>query len=161
MWRATSGLALALVSVAACATAPSGSAPVLAPAVGAPRELPPQILAQGDCASFFWTADAEHRFLVFEHETGGFARLVVDGAEHRLLVPPREAAHVTGDPFRRVYSDPERQVDVRLSGIVGDPLPEGRRMERVVMRVSRPDSSTLVIPMIGHYACRPAVPGAQ
>lgn len=172
MWRGINGFVLVLVSTAACATRPPGTAlqpPVMsnvrvAPSVtesGDGRELPPQALEPGACATFFWTADAEHRFVAFENETEGFARVFANGAVHGFFLPPREAAYVAGDPYRRVYADPARQLDIRLSGTIGDPLPQGQRIDRTVMRVSQPNGQTLVVPLIGHYACRLAVSGRQ
>jgi len=134
--------------------------PGLAPAPSADgrRELSPQRLENGACATFFWTADASHRFVAFENETEGFARIYANGQTHGFFLPPREAAYVTGDPFRRDYIDPERGLDIRIAGMIGDPLPQGQRIDRTVMRVLQPNGQTLVVPLIGHYACRmPAV----
>ena len=118
--------------------------------------LPPQSLADGACATFFWTADAAHRLVAFENETDGFARIFAMGTEHGFYTPAREGGYVTGDPFNRVYADAQRQLDIRLSGRVGESLPTGQRIERAVMRVVQPNGRTLVIPVIGVYACRGA-----
>ena len=118
--------------------------------------LSPQSLADGACATFFWTADAAHRLIAFENETDGFARIHAMGREHGFYTPAREGGYVTGEAFSRVYADPSRQLDIRLSGTVGDSLPTGQRIERAVMRVVQPNGRTLVIPVIGVYACRGA-----
>ncbi|MED5547800.1 MAG: hypothetical protein VX529_00460 [Pseudomonadota bacterium] len=121
--------------------------------------LPPQTLEAGACATFFWTADPAHRFVAFENETEGFARVFANGAEHGFYTPPREAPYVAGETYRRDYVDPVRGLDIRLTGRVGEPLPAGQRIERVVMRVLQPNGQTRVVPLIGHYACRTVAEG--
>lgn len=128
--------------------------PALAAAVETAGALPPQTLEAGACATFFWTADPAHRFVAFENETEGFARVYANGAEHGFYTPPREAPYVAGESYRRDYVDPARGLDIRLTGRVGEPLPTGQRIERVVMRVLQPNGQTRVVPLIGHYACR-------
>lgn len=165
--------ALASLAVTACGATATPSDPMLsglppvsnvrpglaqAPSSDGRHELPPQRLEDGACATFFWTADATHRFVAFENETEGFARIHANGQDHGFFLPPREAAYVTGDPFRRDYIDPGRGLDIRIIGTIGDPLPQGQRIDRTVMRVLQPNGQTLVVPLIGHYACRmPAV----
>ncbi|MBR9825938.1 MAG: hypothetical protein GYB36_09070 [Alphaproteobacteria bacterium] len=125
-----------------------------APQVPGLDELPPQNLEAGTCATFFWSADDAHRFLAFENETEGFANIFVNGSAQGFYNPPRERNYVAGDSFRRSYVDPGRDLNIQISGQIGDPLPTGQRIERVVMRVNQPNGQILVIPMIGHYACR-------
>lgn len=117
-------------------------------------QLPPQSLAEGACATFFWSADSAHRFLAFENETEGYASIFANGAAHGFYVPPREGRYVAGDEYRRTYADPARDLDIQIAGRIGDPLPTGQRIERVIMRVNQPNGQTVVVPMIGHYACR-------
>ena len=149
-------IAIAL-ALSGCATSggavarPSGVDLVIQPAL---EELPPQSLDAGDCATFFWSADPEHRFLVFENMTRGYAEVFVNGVVHGFDMPAREALYVAGDNYRRSFVDMERQLDIEVQGRIGDPLPTGQRIERVVMRVEQPDGQRLVAPLIGHYACR-------
>jgi len=124
------------------------------PASGTRGELPPQTLEAGACATFFWTADPAHRFVAFENETEGFARVFANGEEHGFYTPPREAPYIAGQAYRRDYVDPQRGLDIRLAGTVGETLPSGQRIERTVMRVLQPNGQTRVVPLIGHYACR-------
>lgn len=154
-----------VLSLSACASTSSTDGPAL-PVFGNARqgepapqpqdltELPPQVLAPGACATFFWSADNRHRFLAFENETEGFANVFANGAVNGFYVPPRERNYVAGDTYRRSYIDPARDLNIQISGQIGDPLPTGQRVERVVMRVNQPNGQTIVIPMIGHYACR-------
>ena len=116
--------------------------------------LPPQSLADGECATFFWTVDEAHRFLVFENETEGFARIFATGAAHGFYVPPREGGYVSGDAYQRTYVDTDRQLDIRLTGVIGDPLETGLRIDRAVMRIEQPNGQRVVIPLLGHYRCR-------
>lgn len=159
------------LGLAACsATAGGGSAmprpPALSdarpdgPATAAQgrRELPPQTLEAGACATFFWTADRVHRFVAFENETEGYARIFANGAEHGFSTPPRDQPYLEGEAYRRDYVDPARGIDIRLAGRIGEALPAGQRIERVVMRVLQPNGQTRVIPLVGHYACRVARP---
>ncbi|WP_203291644.1 hypothetical protein [Maricaulis parjimensis] len=129
---------------------------VEASAQGDSHGLPPQTLAEGACATFFWSADSAHRLLAFENETEGFARIHALGRDNGFYTPAREGGYVTGEAFSRVYVDTDRELDVRLSGTVGETLPAGQRIERAVMRVVQPNQRTLVIPVIGVYACRGA-----
>ena len=122
-------------------------------------ELPAQSLAPGACATFFWTADPAHRFVAFENETEGFARVFANGEEHGFYTPQRQEPYVTGEPYRRDYIDPQRGLDIRLAGRVGEALPSGQRIERVVMRVVQPNGQTRVVPLVGHYACRVVAEG--
>jgi len=123
--------------------------------------LAPQSLADGECATFFWSVDDSHRFLVFENETEGFARVFASGATHDFHLPSRDGGHVSGDTFERHYLDPARQIDIRLTGMIGDPLGAGLRIDRAVMRVEQPDGQRTVTPLIGHYRCRSRSLGAQ
>jgi hypothetical protein len=162
---ATSLILMAGLALAACgattqsamprppdiSNARAGEAAAVAPGH---NELPPQTLAAGSCATFFWTADDRHRFVAFENETEGFARIFANGAAHGFYTPPREGRYVAGDPYRRDYVDPQRQLDISISGTIGDPLPQGQRIGRTVMRVLQPSGQTVVVPLIGHYACR-------
>lgn len=167
-WIRLGGLVMS-VSLAGCATgapAPAGmTQPPVMDTVRPGREaalaspqagLPPQTLADGACASFFWTADDAHRLVGFENETEGFARFHAMGAEHGFYTPVREGGYVAGDALQRVYTDPDRQLDIRLSGTMGEGSPSGQRIERAVMRVVQPNGRTLVIPVMGLYACRGA-----
>ncbi|WP_300553461.1 hypothetical protein [Maricaulis sp.] len=117
-------------------------------------QLPPQQLDAGECAGFFWSADAEHRFLAFENETLGYARVFADGQVHEFAVPSRQGSHIAGDLYQRHYVDAARQLDMRLSGTIGERLPDGQRIERSVLSIQQTDGQRMVIPVIGHYACR-------
>ena len=130
-------------------SAAEATAPV-APA----NELAPQNLQPGECGTFFWTADSEHRFVAFENETRGYAQLFVDGGTESFSGQRRDGLHVAGDHYRRGFSDPARNLDIEIEGRIGDPLPTGQRIERVVMRVQQSDGALFVVPLIGHYACR-------
>ena len=129
------------------------SAEVTEPATPA-NELAPQILQPGECGTFFWTADSEHRFVAFENETGGYAQLFVNGQAESFSGQRLDGLHVAGDHYQRDFADPARDLDVEIEGRIGDPLPTGQRIERVVMRIQRTDGALLVVPLIGHYACR-------
>ncbi len=133
------------------AAAPEAEAPALVEVLD---QLPPQQLDAGECAGFFWSADAEHRFLAFENETGGYARVFADGQVHEFAVPSRQGSYIAGDPYQRHYVDAARQLDMRLTGTIGERLPEGQRIERAVLSIQQPDGQRLVIPVIGHHACR-------
>lgn len=124
-------------------------------------ELPPQTLAAGACATFFWSADSQNNFLAFENETEGYSNVFANGTVHGFYIPPREGNYVAGDVYRRTYVDPARDLDIQVAGTIGDPLPTGQRIERVVMRVNQPNGQTLVVPMIGYYACRDQRHSAQ
>lgn len=130
-----------------------GAAEATAPVAPA-NELAPQILQPGECGTFFWTADSEHRFVAFENETRGYAQLFVDGETESFSVQRRDGLHVAGDHYRRGFSDRARNLDIEIEGRIGDPLPTGQRIERVVMRIQQSDGALLVVPLIGHYACR-------
>ncbi len=153
-----------MLSLAACATpgAQAPSSPILGNAAPAEpavpqtdlTELPPQNLIAGECATFFWSADTQNRFLAFENETRGYANIFVDGAAHRFAAATHRGSYVAGDLYRRSFVDPARNLDIQISGEIGDPLPSGQRIDRVVMRITQPDGQILVIPMIGHHACR-------
>ena len=41
-----------------------------------------------------------------------------------------------------------------ISGTIGDPLQAGQRIDRTVMRYRRSDGAQMVVPLIGHHACR-------
>ena len=69
-------------------------------------------------------------------------------------MPRRDSLHVSGDGYRRSFLDPDRNLDIEIAGRVGESLPTGQRIERVVMRVEQPNGQRLVVPLIGHYACR-------
>ncbi|WP_300528767.1 hypothetical protein [Maricaulis sp.] len=150
---ATSGLQMPGV-----ATAPVAE-PVAADAVEALSELPAQPLVAGACGTFFWSADSSHRFLAFENETEGFARVFANGQVNAFSFPARQSSFIVGDPYERRYVDAGRQLDLRLTGTVGERLPEGQRIERSVLSIQQPDGQRLVIPVIGHYACRQLRPG--
>jgi hypothetical protein len=157
---------LAALAVTGCGAATSGGlprppamtgaapGPAVAPAAAASDGLRPQDLAPGTCAAFFWTAGTSHRFVAFENETEGYARVFANGREHAFRTPPREGIHMTGDAYRRDYVDPARGLDIRISGTMGEALPQGQRIERAAMRVVQPDGGTRVMPLVGHYACR-------
>jgi len=159
-------LVVAVASGLATACATSGATGLLNPPAfnnareGEPvvqaglTELPPQDLVAGACATFFWSADSRHRFLAFENETEGFANVFANGGVHGFYVPSREGGYVAGDRYQRRYADAERDLDIEIAGRIGDPLPTGQRIERVIMRVNQPNGQTMIIPMIGHYACR-------
>lgn len=124
-----------------------------APAVAA-NELTPQTLDAGECGTFFWSADPDHRFLAFENETRGYAQIFINGGAQGFYMPRRDSLHVSGDGYRRSFLDPDRNLDIEIAGRVGESLPTGQRIERVVMRVEQPNGQRLVVPLIGHYACR-------
>ena len=68
--------------------------------------------------------------------------------------PRREGMHAAGDPYLRRFVDPERNLAIEIDGRIGDPMPMGQRIDRVIMRIQQPDDTLLVMPLIGHYACR-------
>lgn len=127
--------------------------------VEALTELPPQQLNAGACAAFFWSADAQHRFLAFENESEGFAHVFANGQVNEFSVPTRQGSYIAGDPYQRHYVDAERQLYLRLTGMIGERLPDGQRIERSVLSIQQPDGQRLVIPVIGHFACRQRLPG--
>lgn len=168
MRGATSLLLLTALALPACG-ATSGIAPgpsampelsVETPAETAPAmagdrgQLASQDLAIGSCATFFWTADTARRFVAFENETEGYARVYANGRVHEFSTPPRAAMHATGDPYRREYGGAGHEPAIRISGTIGDPLPQGQRIDHTVMHVMQPDGHMRVIPLVGHYACR-------
>lgn len=120
----------------------------------ATSELGPQTLAPGECGTFFWTADSGHRFVVFENEMRGYAQIFINGSAEGFSSPRREGMHAAGDPYLRRFVDPERNLSIEIDGRIGDPMPMGQRIDRVVMRIQQPDDTLLVMPLIGHYACR-------
>lgn len=122
--------------------------------IASASELAPQTLSAGECGTFFWSADPDHRFLAFENETRGYAQVFVNGVAQGFYMPRRDSLYVAGDGYRRSFVDPERQLDIEIAGRVGESLPTGQRIERVVMRVEQPNGQRLVVPLIGHYACR-------
>lgn len=155
--------AASAVLLSACTTT-GGALPV--PALGGTRaaeqaapdiaenELAPQTLDAGECATFFWSADPDHRFLAFENETRGHAQVFINGSAQGFYMPRRDSLYISGDGYRRSFVDPERELDIEIEGRVGESLPTGQRIERVVMRVEQPNGQRLVVPLIGHYACR-------
>lgn len=126
-------------------------------------QLAPQVLTAGACAAFFWSRDGQHRFLVFDNETAGLTRIFVDGRSEQFTTPPQRGGYISGDPYRRAWADPARDLDISLTGMIGESAPTGLRIDRAVLRLRQSDGAERVIPVAGQYVCRgaPQIAGSR
>ena len=134
-----------------------------APGLAGSAQLAPQALTVGACAAFFWSRDGQHRFLVFDNETAGVTRIFIDGRSEPFAAPPQRAGYISGDPYRRAWNDPARDLDISLTGTIGESLPTGLQIDRAVLRVRRSEGGEMVIPVAGQYVCRgaPQIAGSR
>jgi hypothetical protein len=131
--------------------------------VAASDQLAAQTLLAGACAAFFWSRDGQQRFLVFDNETAGLSRIFVDGQTEDFVTPAQRGGYISGDPYRRAWTDPARQLDISLTGVMGESQPTGLQIDRAVLRLRQSDGRELVIPVAGQYVCRgaPQIAGSR
>lgn len=112
------------------------------------RGLPPQDLAAGECAAFFWGRAAPNPLLVFENESRGEARLWLNGAEVRESTPVRRFSYQAGQPINRGYG--AATVSGEVTAFRGNEAIVGRAL----LRVGEASGQETVTPLIGLISCR-------
>ena len=151
-------LCMAALILSACATggetirlSESASQPVQVEGVD---QLPPQVLAPGDCGVFLWGRAAPHPFLVFENRTEGLFRVWFDARGHSVAIAPRPATLGPGDRFDTRTPIAQAGVSVHVRGEISGAARNGRRIESAILAVERADGAREVTPVAGVYACR-------
>lgn len=158
-FRLTAGLAALLAGLAAaCASDPygdpsvrSGAAP--SASAGPVIRLPAQQLDAGRCALFLFERRPPRAFVVFEDETARTVKIVHAGRIHTLPVSDQTSAASPGEPFRRVYSDPDASLTFTLTGQVGEETGSGPRLENVLLEVLDLQGARTVRPLAGVRSC--------
>ncbi|PWE17107.1 hypothetical protein DDZ18_10435 [Marinicauda salina] len=158
----------AILLLTGCAQIP-GAAPNVAPAEPAAgaetrlEQLPPQQLAEGECGLFVWTRAQPHRFILFENESRGMARILHDARILNIATHGGPAAFSTGTPVERTYRDAENGLIFTLEGEAGEPTAAGVRLQRGLLRTRLADGAEIVAPVLGVRSCRtdaPSPPGS-
>jgi hypothetical protein len=126
---------------------PSSAATMQAPTDGAPG-LPPQDLAAGECGAFFWGRAMPNPLLVFENESRGEARLLLNDREVRESTPVRHSSYQAGQPINRRYGA------VTVTGEVTALRGNEAIVGRALLRVGDASGQETVTPLIGLISCR-------
>lgn len=122
-----------------------------APALPAPfAELPPQVLARGQCALFLWDRASGKRIAMLGR-TPALLRAIIDGRTTDLPAEARAGDEVMGfAPISRYRAD-GRQFEVRLTIM---PATAGGAVVRDgSLTITEADGSAVVLPVAGLAGC--------
>ncbi|MDF1767918.1 hypothetical protein [Maricaulis sp.] len=118
------------------------------------RQLPPQPLAVGSCGVFFWTADAERRFIAFEDLSSGRALLHVNGERLLRQGESSRAVWPVGTRYERRFTGQGAVSAIEIDANFDIMQADGLATTRAVQRRFDSAGTRTVIALSGHYACR-------
>ncbi len=153
------GVALAVLALGACSTAPGSpppstlqSAPADDRTVGT---LAPRKLAAGECGMFLWARSAE-RNLVFFNTRGGDGQMVLSGREARLARVSADGAEVLGQFENQTFRYDTLSIELQIKFEKRPGLARGAVIPQGALRLKRDDGWELILPVGGLVGCEDA-----